>query len=96
MGAAVRELVPLYDCPAEATYFPSLTYTNMGSVKVQKAICVFEMDSGKPITRHSGFKVNEGGAVKGFVSVVRSVVTVGKSVSLLVKHSHCADDLVQL
>ncbi|KZV64877.1 amine oxidase catalytic domain-containing protein [Peniophora sp. CONT] len=77
MGAAVRDMIPGYDCPDEAIYLPATTFTLEGSIKRSRAICVFESDTHKPITRHTGFHQDEMGAVKGFVLTVRSIATVG-------------------
>ncbi|KAK7029377.1 hypothetical protein VNI00_014631 [Paramarasmius palmivorus] len=78
MGSAVRDMLPGYDCPHEAVYLPATTRTPLGSITVEKAICVFEQDTGKPITRHTGYVDGEFGAVKGYVLVVRSIAAVGK------------------
>ncbi|THU91038.1 amine oxidase catalytic domain-containing protein [Dendrothele bispora CBS 962.96] len=68
MGSDVRDLLPGYDCPQESVYLPATTYTPLGSVTVEKAICIFEQDTGKPITRHMG-DPQESGAIKGYVLV---------------------------
>jgi len=78
MGLAVRDLMPYYDCPAEAVYLPATTMSPVGSFRREKAICVFESDSGRPITRHTGWMEGEFGATKGYVLTVRSTSTVGK------------------
>lgn len=78
MGATVRDMLPGYDCPLEAVYLPATTYSGLGSITREKAICVFEMDTGRPVTRHTGYMDGEFGAVKGYVLTVRSISTVGK------------------
>ncbi|KAF8887255.1 amine oxidase catalytic domain-containing protein [Gymnopilus junonius] len=75
MGAAVRDMVPHYDCPQEAVYLPASTYSMMGTVHVQRAICIFEQDTGKPLSRHTGDEEGEFGAVKSYVLTVRSTTT---------------------
>ncbi|KAL8292626.1 hypothetical protein RQP46_001238 [Phenoliferia psychrophenolica] len=49
----------------------------MGSTTRDNAICVFEHDSAKPLTRHTGEGRDEMGATKGYELVVRSISTVG-------------------
>lgn len=78
MGAAVRDMVPHYDCPQEAIYLPASTYSMMGITHVQRAICIFEQDTGKPLSRHTGDEEGEFGAIKSYVLTVRSIATVGK------------------
>ncbi|PPR06108.1 hypothetical protein CVT26_005335 [Gymnopilus dilepis] len=72
MGARVRNMIPHYDCPQESLYLPATTYSMLGSVHVERAICIFEQDSGKPLSRHTGDAEGEFGAVKGYVLTVRS------------------------
>ncbi|OJA18091.1 hypothetical protein AZE42_04164 [Rhizopogon vesiculosus] len=88
MGQSVRDMLPGYDCPHEAIYLPATTYSVAGMTTRERAICVFEHDSGRPLTRHLGFEENEFGAVKGYQLVIRSISTVGKYVIL----SHTCDD----
>lgn len=71
-------MLPGYDCPYEAVYFPATTHTSIGSITRQRAICVFEQDTSRPITRHTGWHDGEFGAVKGYVFTIRSISTVGK------------------
>ncbi|KAL0953888.1 hypothetical protein HGRIS_005060 [Hohenbuehelia grisea] len=82
MGSSVRPLMPGYDCPSEAVYMPVTTYTpsfgkGPSAVITERAICVFEMDSARPISRHNGWAEGEFGAVKGYTLTVRSIATVG-------------------
>jgi len=77
IGLAVRDMLPGYDCPHEAVFLPATTYSSAGIFSRQKGICVFEQDSGRPITRHLGYEKNEFGAVKGYELVVRSIATLG-------------------
>lgn len=71
-------MIPGYDCPYEAVYFPATTHTPVGSIRRKRAICVFEHDTGRPITRHTGYLDGEFGAVRGYVLTIRSISTVGK------------------
>ncbi|OCH86254.1 amine oxidase catalytic domain-containing protein [Obba rivulosa] len=75
MGAAVRDLLPGYDCPADAAYLPATTHGHAGSLVRARAVCVFEHDTARPISRHTGYGPGEFGAVKGYVLVVRSIST---------------------
>ncbi|KAI5825435.1 amine oxidase catalytic domain-containing protein [Schizophyllum commune Tattone D] len=77
MGRSVRDMLPGYDCPHEAVFLPATTHSGVGSVHVPRAICIFEQDSGKPITRHTGYAEGEFGAVKGYTLTIRSISTVG-------------------
>ncbi|KAK7031010.1 hypothetical protein VNI00_013800 [Paramarasmius palmivorus] len=70
MGSDVRDMLPGYDCPVEAVYLPATTRTPLGSTTIEKAICIFEQDTGRPITRHAGDIDGEFGAVKGYVLVL--------------------------
>lgn len=59
MGTGVRDLLPGYDCPHEAVYLPAVNFAAQGYVHRDRAICVFESDPGRPVTRHTGYM--EGG-----------------------------------
>ena len=78
MGTLVRNLIPGYDCPQEAVYLPAETYSIYGHILREKAICVFEQDAGKALTRHVGDMPGESGAVKSYILTIRSISTVGK------------------
>ena len=73
-------MLPGYDCPHEAAFLSATTHSATGSITRSRAICVFEHDTGRPITRHTGYMKGEFGAVKGFNLIVRSISTVGKYV----------------
>ncbi|OSD07848.1 amine oxidase catalytic domain-containing protein [Trametes coccinea BRFM310] len=77
MGSAVRDMIPGYDCPHEAVYLPATTHNFEGSVVRSRAICIFEHDAARPITRHTGYSEGEFGATRGYQLVIRSVSTVG-------------------
>ncbi|KAJ3512039.1 hypothetical protein NLJ89_g3755 [Agrocybe chaxingu] len=85
MGSMVRNMIPHYDCPQEAIYLPATTYSVLGNVHVEKAICIFEQDTGKPLTRHYGYEEGEFGAIKSYVLTIRSTTTVG-NYDYLVRH----------
>ncbi|KAH9918725.1 copper amine oxidase [Epithele typhae] len=63
--------------PHEAVYLPATTHNFEGSITRERAVCVFEHDSARPITRHTGYMKGEFGATKGYQLVVRSISTVG-------------------
>ncbi|KIJ20486.1 hypothetical protein PAXINDRAFT_7722 [Paxillus involutus ATCC 200175] len=77
MGHAVRDMLPGYDCPYEAVYLPATTFGLSGIVSRDRAICIFEHDSERPLTRHLGYDKDEFGAVKGYQLVIRSIATLG-------------------
>ncbi|KAF6751013.1 amine oxidase catalytic domain-containing protein [Ephemerocybe angulata] len=78
MGFLTRDLIPNYDCPQEAVYLPSTTFhAVLGTITRKRAICVFEQDVGRPLTRHFGGWQGETGAVKGYVLTIRTIATVG-------------------
>ncbi|KAI0325802.1 amine oxidase catalytic domain-containing protein [Cubamyces sp. BRFM 1775] len=77
MGSAVRDMIPGYDCPHEAVYLPATTHSFEGSIVRSRAICIFEHDPARPITRHTGYSEGEFGATHGYQLVVRSISTVG-------------------
>ncbi|KAL6298051.1 amine oxidase catalytic domain-containing protein [Sparassis latifolia] len=77
MGSSVRDMIPGYDCPHEAVFLPATTHSFDGSITRERAICVFEHDTGRPLTRHFGYAEGEFGAVKGYELVVRTISTVG-------------------
>lgn len=78
MGQAARDMLPGYDCPYEAVFLPATTHSAQGSLVRERAICIFEMDTGRPITRHTGYSEGEFGAARGYVLTVRTISTVGK------------------
>ncbi|KAJ7212859.1 copper amine oxidase [Mycena haematopus] len=77
MGTATRALIVGYDCPYDSLLLPGITHTSVGTLLQQDAICVFERDSGKPLSRHTGYMKGEMGAIKGYELVVRTISTVG-------------------
>ncbi|KAJ6544977.1 amine oxidase catalytic domain-containing protein [Mycena vulgaris] len=77
MGTSTRSLIIGYDCPYDALYLPGITHTAAGTLLRQDAICVFERDSGKPLSRHTGYMKGEMGAIKGYELIVRTISTVG-------------------
>lgn len=78
MGLAVRDLLPGYDCPHGAAYLPATSFGALGYLARERAVCVFEADVGRPLSRHTGYSDGEFGAIKGYVLTVRTISTVGK------------------
>lgn len=76
MGSSVRDVIIGYDCPHDATLLSGLVHET-GSTLRRNAICVFEREAQRPLSRHTGWAENEMGAVKGYELVVRSISTVG-------------------
>ena len=76
MGGMVREVILGYDCPHDAILLNATVHQAGSSVR-RNAICVFERESGRPLSRHTGSQANEMGAVKGYELVVRSISSVG-------------------
>ncbi|KAF6751012.1 amine oxidase catalytic domain-containing protein [Ephemerocybe angulata] len=82
MGFMTRDLIPNYDCPQEAVFLPSTTFHSMlGAVERERAICVFEQDVGRPLTRHFGDWPGETGAVKAYIFTVRTIATIGNGLN---------------
>ncbi|KAJ6512644.1 amine oxidase catalytic domain-containing protein [Mycena sanguinolenta] len=77
MGTATRALIVGYDCPYDSLLLPAITHSSIGTLQQKDAICVFERDSGKPLSRHTGYMKGEMGAIKGYELVVRTISTVG-------------------
>ncbi|KAJ6512637.1 amine oxidase catalytic domain-containing protein [Mycena sanguinolenta] len=77
MGTLTRALIVGYDCPYDSLLLPAITHTADGTLLQHDAICVFERDSGKPLSRHRGHLKGEMGAIKGYELVVRMISTVG-------------------
>ncbi|KAJ7846914.1 amine oxidase catalytic domain-containing protein [Mycena leptocephala] len=77
MGDSTRSLIAGYDCPYDALYLPGITHSDIGTMLQKDAICVFERDSGKPLSRHAGYMKGEMGAIKGYELIVRTISTVG-------------------
>lgn len=71
MGTETRDLIIGYDCPYDALYLPAITHTEIGTLLREHAICVFELDSGKPLSRHTGYMKGEMG-VSATTSALRS------------------------
>lgn len=74
-GPNAFELVNGYDCPAYATYLPTSFYWREERRSHQNSICIFEMDAGYPIARHTAN--NYVYTTKNVHLVVRSVSTLG-------------------
>ncbi|KAJ6512626.1 amine oxidase catalytic domain-containing protein, partial [Mycena sanguinolenta] len=77
MGTSTRGLIVGYDCPHDSLLLPAITHSDVGTLQQQDAICVFERDSGKPLSRHTGYMKGEMGAIKGYELVVRTISTAG-------------------
>lgn len=67
MGSSTKELLKGYDCPADAQYLSMTVHEAQGSSTRLDAVCVFERDSGKPLSRHTGWLSNEMGVRRPLV-----------------------------
>ncbi len=76
MGGNVGELILGYDCPHDAILLNATIHESGSSTRVN-AICVFEREGARPLSRHTGPQKNEFGAIKGYELVVRTTSTVG-------------------
>ncbi|KAL2211275.1 copper amine oxidase [Sarocladium strictum] len=75
IGAQTGRLIPGYDCPYDATYWDSTFTSGLSSHTTNNSICIFETDTGTPITRHSDSSYIQ--ATKGSKLIVRQIATVG-------------------
>ena len=78
MGEYTKDLIPQYDCPTESVYLPATTFSILGNIQRRRAICIFEQDVGRPLSRHYGYQEGETGAVKSYVLTIRNINTLGK------------------
>lgn len=74
-GPNAFELVNGYDCPAYATYLNTSFYWREERRSHQNSICIFEVDAGYPVARHTAN--NYVYTTKNIHLVVRSVSTLG-------------------
>ncbi|KAJ6619998.1 amine oxidase catalytic domain-containing protein [Mycena sp. CBHHK59/15] len=77
MGTSTRSVIVGYDCPYDSLLLPGIVHIVGGTTLRENAICVFERDSGKPLSRHTGYMKGEMGAIKGYELIVRTISTVG-------------------
>lgn len=75
LGAASTPLIEGYDCPYGATYLNSNFYMGERSYRATRNICIFEMDLGRPMSRHSERDFIR--STKGVALVARWMSTVG-------------------
>lgn len=69
------ELISGYDCPSYATYLNTSFYVSETTHTHVNSICLFEMDAGYPMQRHSAS--NYVASTKNIIFTVRNVCTVG-------------------
>lgn len=109
LGVDMYTLVEGFDCSFGATFL-NVSYHEGNSTTVNpNAICIFEQDSGFPLSRHfygggnSSYAFSNLGVTKGAALIVRAIATIGNvSPSSLQRrcirasHSACpSDDLPQ-
>lgn len=74
-GPYTFELVGGYDCPSYATYLNTSFYVDETTHTHVNSLCLFEMDPGYPIQRHS--TASYVSVTKNIMLVLRTVSTVG-------------------
>lgn len=72
MGGLVREVMVGYDCPAHATLLNATVHEG-GTTTRRNAVCVYEREAERPLSRHTAKDRDEMGAVKGYELVIRSI-----------------------
>ncbi|KAH8919795.1 amine oxidase catalytic domain-containing protein [Atractiella rhizophila] len=77
MGTCVMELMIGYDCPHHSVLLPAVYHDGGGTLVKENAICIFEMEDNKPLTRHTAWNRDEMGASRGYSLTVRTISTVG-------------------
>lgn len=83
LGVDIGTLIEGYDCPFGATFL-NVTYHELNASTInQDAICIFETDSGYPLSRHrygggnTSYPFTRLGVVKGSYLTTRAIATVG-------------------
>ena len=96
LGVDIATLIEGYDCPYGAT-FMNITYHELNASTVnQDAVCIFETDSGYPLSRHrygggnTSYPFTHLGVTKGSSLTTRAIATVGNYVSLTSTYAHCS------
>ena len=87
MGKAMFELVPGYDCPAYATYLPTIFSVGDETVINKNSICIFEYTSDHVLQRHTS---------NHHVSISRNTYLVVRSVSTLGNYDYTIDYIFYL
>ena len=75
LGQDAFQMVSGFDCPAYATFLNSSYYVGETSHTHPKSICLFEIDTGYPIQRHTSIAYVS--VTKNIAFTLRSVSTVG-------------------
>ena len=83
LGTDIATLVEGYDCPYSASFY-NISYHELNGTTVnQDAMCIFETDSGYPLSRHrygggnTSYPFTRLGVVKGSSLTTRTIATVG-------------------
>ncbi|KAF2192177.1 amine oxidase catalytic domain-containing protein [Zopfia rhizophila CBS 207.26] len=77
LGATMISLVNGFDCPSYSTYLNATWSDGEAVNSVLNGICLFEMDAGFPIQRHTASQRNYTSVSKNIVFTVRYVSTIG-------------------
>jgi primary-amine oxidase len=75
LGAASTPLIEGYDCPYGAMFLNSNFYIGERSYRAMRNVCIFEMDLGRPMSRHSDRATAR--STRGVALIVRWMATVG-------------------
>jgi primary-amine oxidase len=75
LGELATSLLQGYDCPFGSTFLETTLVLGDSLIRRPDSICVFEMDLGRPMVRHSDDSSYR--AVRGSALVVRWIATVG-------------------
>lgn len=81
LGAASTELMEGYDCPQGATFLSSSFYLGESSYRAVNNVCIFEMDLGRPMSRHNDRATIR--SARGVAMVVRWMATVGMYIAYM-------------
>lgn len=69
LGNNYYSLVKGYDCPVSATYLPTTLHENGKTITNEDSLCLFEMDAGFPIQRHTTSRLTQ--VTKNIMFVLR-------------------------
>ncbi|KAF1986474.1 copper amine oxidase [Aulographum hederae CBS 113979] len=75
MGFNMYQLVPGHDCPAYATYLPTMFHQGDSTIYRNNSICIFEYTADHPLQRHT--TATHVSVSRNTYLIVRSVSTVG-------------------
>ncbi|KAF4124299.1 primary-amine oxidase [Geosmithia morbida] len=82
MGAAASPLIEGFDCPFGSTFWNISHFATNRTFTIPRALCIFEHDSGHPLSRHdagehNGWGFESLGVVKSSALSLRYIATIG-------------------